>query len=103
VLWNQLPLKRNCVFADRPSEGSRAASRIDVMGFFDFLKGAAVKCPLCGAPNARKSGARVVCPNPLCRNSAEPQQAAAGAGGDSTAPAKPTKVPRGRWQPQQPL
>jgi len=73
------------------------------MGLFDFLKGGAVQCPLCGAPNARKSGDRVVCPNPLCRNSAEYQQASGAGGGTSTAPAKPSAVPRGRWQPQQPL
>jgi hypothetical protein len=72
------------------------------MGFFDFLKSAAVRCPLCGAPDARKSGGRVICTNPMCRNSAEQQPASGSSGGPSTA-AKTADVPRGRWQPQQPL
>jgi hypothetical protein len=72
------------------------------MGFFDFLKGAAVQCPLCGAPNARKSGNRVICPNPMCRNAAA-QPPAVPSGGGLPAAAKAADVPRGRWQPQRPL
>jgi hypothetical protein len=71
------------------------------MGFFDFLMGAAVRCPLCGAPDARRSGDRVICPNPLCRNSAERQSGSAPGGGAS--PPKAASAPRGRWQPQRPL
>jgi hypothetical protein len=71
------------------------------MGFFDFLKGAAVRCPLCGAPDARRSGDRVLCPNPMCRNSERP--AAPTSGGPLPTAAKAAAVPRGRWQPQQPL
>jgi len=73
------------------------------MGFFDFLKGAAVQCPLCGAPNARKSGDRVICPNPMCRNSGEQQSHQAAGGGPPPGQPQPAAVPRGRWQPQQPL
>ncbi len=72
------------------------------MGLFDFLKGAAVRCPVCGAPDARRSGDRVICPNPMCRNSAEQQSSSARTGGAPTA-AKAAPVPRGRWQPQNPL
>ena len=72
------------------------------MGFFDFLK-STVPCPLCGAPDARKSGDRVVCSNPMCRNYLGQQPAAAPGGGPPTAHAKPTSVPRGRWQPPHPL
>ncbi len=73
------------------------------MGFFDFLKSAAVQCPLCGAPNARKSGGGVVCPNPMCRNFAGQRPDATGDAAQSSASAAPRNVPRGRWQPQQPL
>ena len=73
------------------------------MGLFDFLK-SAVPCPLCGTPGARKSGDRVVCPNPMCRNFAGQQPSATGGGGgQSTAQARPTHVPRGHWQPRQRL
>jgi transcriptional antiterminator Rof (Rho-off) len=73
------------------------------MGFFDFLKGAAVRCPLCGAPDARKSGDRVICTNPMCRNSTQPQSASASGGGPPPAAAKAADIPRGSWQPRQPL
>ena len=72
------------------------------MGFFDFLKGATVRCPLCGAPDARTSGDRVICTNPMCRNSAG-QRSATPSSGAPPAAAKAADVPRGRWQPQQPL
>ena len=37
------------------------------MGFLDWLFGDS-KCPECGTKGARKSGGRVRCPNPSCRN-----------------------------------
>src|SRR5262249_20226538 len=73
-----------------------------MMGFFDFLK-PRVQCPVCGATDARKSGERVVCPNPLCENSAEQQRGATVGAAPPTVAGKPAAVPRGRWQPRQPL
>jgi hypothetical protein len=72
------------------------------MGLFDFLKGGAVQCPLCGAPNARKAGDRVICPNPLCRNASE-QQATPREGAPPASTQKPANVPQGRWRPERPL
>ena len=72
------------------------------MGFFDFLK-SAVQCPLCGTPNARKSGDRLVCPNPMCRNFDGQQPGAAAPSAPPSAQAKTTSIPRGRWQPQHPM
>src|SRR5438128_8438588 len=70
------------------------------MGLFDFLK-STVQCPACGTP-ARKSGDTVVCPNPMCRNFAGQQQGST-PGGAGPTHGKPARVPRGKWQPQQPL
>jgi hypothetical protein len=71
------------------------------MGFFDFLK-SSVRCPLCGSTDARKSGERVVCSNPMCRNFPGQEPAAAG-GAQPPARAKPSNVPRGQWQPPHPI
>jgi hypothetical protein len=70
------------------------------MGFFDFLKGA-VQCPLCGAADARKSGGRIVCSNPMCRNF--PGQEPAADAQPAPARGAPAKIPRGNWQPRQPI
>src|SRR5438477_151934 len=66
------------------------------VGFLDFLKGT-TKCPWCGNPNARKAGARILCPNPNCTNFDSSVQA-------STSPsAKPAKPLRGSFAPANPL
>jgi len=70
------------------------------MGFLDFLK-STTKCPWCGNPNAKKSGSRILCPNPNCTNFDSSVQS--GAPAASAAPAKPAKTKPGGFVPTNPL